>query len=193
MRAGSGAGEPGGGAGGPGIEDSLVHAAYAKLGVTGPLNYFLFVDVSSATYAHTAGSAVRVAHATSKGLKTSSGAKWAVQLAVVLSIDGTEAELGILPGMSLSLRDSSTLTTPEQVIDLFPNLADLTVASGDLTKWVLNPDLKLTDTAVNTGITLEDARGASVVPAVGDLLIRVEQVSGAGSLDFAYGMQYLVE
>ena len=192
-RAYAGGGAAGVGGGGPGIEDSLVHAAYAKLGITGALNYFLFIDVDSATYVHTPGTAVRVSHATSKGVKSSSGARWSVQLAVILTIDGVSALIGILPGMSLSLRDSSSLSTPEQVIDLFPNLADLTVVSGDLTKFVLNPDLKKVEPLINTTITLEDARGAAVVPGVGDLIIRVEQISGAGSLDFAYGMQYLVE
>jgi len=194
MRAGSGGGTGGSsGPGGGGLEDSLVNAAYAKLGVA-VTTYFLFIDVSGSQYAHTPGTAAKMFHATAKAIKSSSNGKWGVGVGVVLRIDGTDADIGFLPGLDLSLRDTSKFATEEQIVSLFPNFIDLAVAAGDLTKTVLNPELKvLGEAAVNTGSTLEDARGAAVVPGVGDLVIRAERISGPGTLDFAYGMQYFVE
>ena len=69
-------------------------------------------------------------------------------------------------------------------------MLDLTVVAGAMVNTLSNHIE--TVTAVNTGVTLEDAAGNNVAPAVGDFVIRAELISGGGTVDFAVGAQYYV-
>jgi hypothetical protein len=101
--------------------------------------------------------------------------------------------LAILAQTSLNLQDTSILSVPEQIVDLWPHLANLTVEGNELANMLTNA-VETGVTAINTSTNLEDAAGnAAVNPAVGDLLIRADLLAGGGSLDFAYGLQYFVE
>jgi hypothetical protein len=172
--------------------DKIVGVSFAKLD-NAATAYFMGIDLSNTTdYHHVAGTGIVLVQSIGKAFKSSAGSKWSVQLLVVTRVDGTDADLVILPQASLALRDTSKLAIDEQVVDLFPHFADLTVSGGKLAKSLSN-STEENVAAVNTGVTLEDAAGNTVAPAVGDLLIRVLNVSGGGTIDFAYGLQYFVE
>lgn len=174
--------------------DKVVGVSYVKLGVAAT-TYYMLIDLSNLSggypHANTTGG-VFVAGSNSKGVKTNSGAKWAVEVFVITRIDGTDADIVAIPGVSFSLRDTSTLSLPEQIIQFFPIMLDLTVSAGALVN-VLSNFILLNVAAINTAITLEDAGGNNTAPAVGDVIIKAELVSGGGTLDFAMGMQYFVE
>jgi len=171
--------------------DKLVVANYAKEAVAAT-TYYMLVDLDGAPYPHdAAGARLVLAGAASQGFKSNIGAKWAVQIGVVMTIDGTEAKLAWLPIASLSLRDTSKFSGGQH-LPLFPDYVDLAHAAGVFTKIASNL-YESNITAVNTGITLEDALGNNVTPAEGDLLIRAELLSGAGTLDFKYAVQYWAE
>jgi len=172
--------------------DKVVGVSFAKLGVAAT-TYYLGIDLSNTTdYKHTAGSGIRLVQVVSKGLKSNSGAKWSAQLAVVTRIDGTDADLAILAQASLSLQDTSMFGIAEQVVNLWPHYADLTVSAGEFTKATTNA-VELNVAAINTGVNLEDVAGNNVPAAVGDVLIRANLLFGTGTLDFAFGLQYWVE
>ena len=172
--------------------DKMVGVSFAKLGGTATA-YYMGIDLSNTTdFKHAAGTGIRLVQSIGKAFKTNAGAKWSVQLIVVTRIDGTDADLAILAQASLALRDTSKLSIDEQVVNLWPHVVDLTVTAGELSQNLTNA-IELNVAAVNTGVLLEDAAGNTVAAAVGDLLIRVELVSGGGTLDFAYGLQYWVE
>jgi len=170
-----------------------VGVGFFKLAVAAT-TYYMGIDLSNTTdFPHTAGAGIFLMRSIGRSLKTTAGAKWSVQLLVVLRVDGTDSDLAILAQASMTLRDPSTLSIPEQVVDLWPAPSDLTVVTNDLPKFLTNQK-ELGVTALNTSTDLEDAAGNTTVhPAVGDLLIRVELISGGGTLDFAYGLQYYVE
>lgn len=153
--------------------------------------YYVFVDLDGAQYKHTSGSAAIVTGLSGKALKEKVGAEWAIQLIVVLRIDGVDADLGILPTASISLQKTSSFIGETQA-NYFPTLLDLTVLAGDFTK-ISNGYKELNVSDVNTGITFSDVFGANVTPAVGDILLRVNKISGTGGVEFSYGMQYWVE
>jgi hypothetical protein len=174
--------------------DKVVAVSYVKLGIAAT-SYYMLIDLSNSSgdypHANTTGG-VFVAGSNSKGVKGNSGAKWAVEVFVITRIDGTDADLVGIPSISFSLRDASVLSLPEQVIHFFPTMLDLTVSAGALVNTLSN--FTLTNVAaINTGITLEDAGGNSIAPAVGDVIIVAELISGGGVLDFSMGMQYFVE
>lgn len=168
----------------------LVDVNFYKEGVSAT-TYYVFIDVSSSAYKHTPGTKVMMTSVGGRALKAVIGSKWAVQLMVVLRIDGTDADLGILPIGSVSLRDTSTFTGGTQVV-LFPTVADLSVSGGGFTK-ITEGMTEKNVTAVNTGVTFKDVLGNNVTPAVGDVLLRAVLVAGVGDLEFAYGAQYWVE
>ena len=172
--------------------DKIVGLSFAKLGGIGTA-YYMGIDLSNTTdFKHSAGTGIRLVQSIGKAFKTNAGAKWSVQLIVVTRIDGTDADLAVLAQASLALRDTSKLSIDEQVVNLWPHVINLTVAAGELSQALTNA-IELNVAAVNTGVLLEDAAGNTVAAAAGDMLIRVELVSGGGTLDFAYGLQYWVE
>jgi len=153
--------------------------------------YYAFIDLDGPGYKHTSGTKVIVGAAGGRAIKSNSGAKWQVTLMVVLRIDGTDADLGILPLASVSLLDTSKFSGDSQVV-LFPAVQDFSVSSGEFEK-VTDGSQELNVTAVNTGTTVQDVLGNSVTPAVGDVLLRATKISGGGTLGFTYSMQYWVE
>ena len=173
--------------------DKVVAVSYVKLGVTATTHYLL-IDLSNTTdYPHANGTGgIFVAGSNSKGFKSAAGSKWAAEIFVVIRIDGTDADLVAIPGISFALRDPSQLSIPEQVIQFFPTMLDLTVTAGELVN-VLSNFILTNVVEVNTGTLLEDAAGNNVAPAVGDVIIKAELISGGGTLDFSMGMQYFVE
>ena len=172
--------------------DKLVGVSFAKL-LVATTTYYMGIDLSNTTdYHHAAGAGIFLSRSIAKALTTHAGPRWRVQRIVVLRIDGTDADLAILPQASVNLGDTSQLSVPEQVVDLWPALANLTVSGGAFTRFLTNA-IELNVAAVNTGITFEDAAGNTPTPAVGDLLIRAELISGGGTLDFAFGLEYFVE
>jgi hypothetical protein len=155
--------------------------------------YFMGIDLSNTTdFKHEPGNGIKLVQAIGKGFKSNAGAEWSVQLAIVLRIDGTDADLAIMAQASLTLRDTARLGIAEQIVNFWPHILDLTVTSNELSKNLTNT-IETNVTAINTGVTLEDAAGNNVAPAVGDLLIRAQKIGGTGTLEFAFGLQYYVE
>ena len=188
MRGGSGG--AGSGIGG-GIEDLFVGVAYAKLDVADTTSY-MFIDLDSTTHRHKVGTAIKLGQVLGKGFKSSSGGKWVAQLGVIIRINATDSDIAVLTGVSVALRDASMLSTPEQIVDFYPHVLDLSVVNGEFSANVTNAKI-LGLTEINTGIQLEDVNGDLVTPAAGDMIIRAENISGGGSFDFAFSAQYFVE
>jgi hypothetical protein len=170
--------------------DKIVVANMAKQGIT-TTTYYMFIDLDGADYKHTPGSYVVAAGISGAAFKSNSGASWEVDLMVILDIDGVSADLGFVPGGSILLRDTSKFSD-EKIIELFPTVVSLEVSGGDFTK-ITTGLIESGVTDINTGVLLEDIVGNNVTPAVGDVLLRVTNTLGAGTLQFAYGMQYWVE
>jgi len=172
--------------------DKIVGVSFYKIGVTAT-TYYMGIDVSNTTdFKHTAGTDIQLAMSIGKAIKSNAGAQWTVQLLVVLRIDGTDSDLAVLAQSSLSLQDTSALSRLEQIVDLWPRVINLGVSGGKFTKILTNL-IETNVAAINTGVTVEDAAGNTPTPAVGDLLIRAELISGSGTLDFAYGLHYWVQ
>lgn len=172
--------------------DKIVGLSFYKEGVTAT-TYYMGIDLSNTTdFKHSAGTGIRLVTSIGKALKSNIGAQWAIQLMVILRIDGTDSDLAVLAQASLSLQDTSRLSILEQVVDLWPHVANLTVSGGAFTNLLTNL-IETNVAAINTGVTVEDAAGNTPTPAVGDLLIRADLQSGSGTLDFAYGLHYWVE
>jgi hypothetical protein len=148
--------------------DKVVGVSFFKEAVAAT-TYYMGIDLSNTTdYKHIAGDGIQLVQSIGKAFKTNAGSKWRVQLLVVARIDGTDADLVVLPQASMALQDTSKLSIDEQIVNLWPNVLDLTIATGDLTKNLTNAK-ELNIAAVNTGVNL------------------------SGTLDFAFGIQYWVE
>jgi len=172
--------------------DKVVGVSFFKESVAAT-TYYMGIDLSNTTdFKHVAGGGIILVQSIGKAFKSNAGAVWRIQLLVVTRIDGTDADFIVLAQASMALQDTSKLAIDEQIVNLWPNVLDLTVAAGELAKNLTNAKF-LNEAAVNTGVLLEDAAGNNVAAAVGDLLIRADLVSGGGTIDFAFGLQYWVE
>jgi len=171
-------------------EVDIYSATFVKTGVTAD-TFFMLVDLNGASYPHTAGTKLSLVGSFGRAFKSSAGSKWAVNVGVITRIDGTDADITYFSVSSVFLRDTSKLSTESQAVVLdFP--VSFEISGGALTRGVSNfHDNPVA--AVNTGITLEDPNGDTPTPAVGDIVVRAELVSGAGTLDFGVGVQYFVE
>jgi len=170
--------------------DKIVGATFQKDGITAT-TYYDFIDINGSSYKHGSGTAVYMSRIVGQALKSNSGAKWVIQLMVVLRIDGTDSDLGLLSEGLITLKDTSTFRG-EIEMSTFPVFLDLSTSGGDFTS-IADGSKETGVTAINTGVTIDDIFGSSVTPAVGDVLLRVTLLSGGGTLDFAYSTQYFVE
>jgi hypothetical protein len=173
------------------VREADVYASAFFKEAVAATSYFMLLDLDGAPFPHTSGSKAKLMGVNGNAFKDNAGAKWAVNLCVISRIDGTDADFFVIEEGSLFLRDTSSLSLQPKATQFRVPL-DLEISGGALIRGVTN--LKETNVAaLNTGITLEDPTGATPTPAVGDLIIRTRLVSGGGTLDFAMGIQYIVE
>jgi len=171
--------------------DKLVAVNLGKSGIS-TTTYYVLIDLDDADYKHDiTGTDVILSYAGGTAVKSKSTDKWKIELMVVLFIDGTSANLAVLPITTVSLEYSGTFIQ-DRFVNIFPNVLNLTVFGGDFL-YSTNGLSESSVTAVNTGVTFENAAGNNVIPAVGDVLLRVTLVDGNGTVDFTYGSQYWVE
>lgn len=170
--------------------DKLVAVNFGKTGISTSNNY-VFINLEGVGYKHDFGTKAIVSAISANARKSNVGAKWEIQLAVVLRIDGTDADLGILPFGAIQLKDTNTFN---QFIssNYFPNVINLEVSGGDFV-YITNGFRENNVSGINTATTIKDVLDNDVIPAVGDVLIRITEVVTGGTLDFAYSMQYWVE
>jgi len=154
--------------------------------------YALVIDLDNAagTYKHTIGSAISLIGANGLLQKTKNSDIWSIIFGTVLSINGTEGEVGWLQLGSLNASDTNqfgdrTTTQP------FPIVTNLEVSGGDYTK--IGCGFKETLTAINTGAPIRTLGGTAEAPAVGDLVARARRSSGTGTAQLHYALWYYVE
>jgi len=173
--------------------DKVVVADFFVDGIAASTD-FIGIDLDNAggtgPYKHEDGYGIKLVGASGNLLKDSSGAKWDALFGVVLSITAISAEVGWLQVGSLHLRDTGRFESSFVNRD-FPVILDLTVSSGDFTKTAAA--FKTIEPGINTTITLDDIAGLPRTPAVGDLIVRVDKISGAGTALIHYSLFYFVE
>lgn len=154
--------------------------------------YFAFIDLDGTGYKHDLSkSAVSLASASAEVLKSSSNAKWVLQLMTVLRISATDSDLGVLQG-GLTLQDTATLAR-SRTDDFFPAFVDLTVIAGGYAKIASGiQENGVTD--IKTASTIPNVFGDQITPDVGDVLLRATKLSGspASELEFTATASYLV-
>jgi len=153
--------------------------------------YSLAVDLDNAggagPYKHTLTGGLQLYAVSATLIKSQIGAEWNAIAGVVLEIDDTEATIAWLEFLSIHAEDTST-NVSSRARETFPVPIDLTVDSGALPQ--IATGYTETVTAVNTSTTLLDIGGNARTPAVGDLVTRVEKVSGSGTATLHVSLWY---
>jgi len=158
--------------------------------------YYMFIDVDNQAgagpYKHAAGTAVKLHSVIGHLTKSKHSLDWKVVLAVVLRVDGTDADLAYLELSSMHTENSALF---QVALDYkaAPDPLDLTVAAGSLTRIAVK-NVQLNVAAVNTATPLEDVSAAgTVAPAAGDILIFSDNLnSGSGTADWHFTANYEV-
>lgn len=170
--------------------DDIYFANMIKLGAVGS-EHFLLIDVDGVGYKHPAGTKAKLVAVRAGAVKSNSGSKWSLRLGTVLAITPTEAIVGYSIFAGVNLQDSSALSATTDVETLFPVYLDLEVSAGDFVR--ITTAIKVTETGINTAGTLPNAAGTPSTPAVGDVVLSVLNISGGGTLDYAYSTAYVVK
>ena len=175
------------------ISEKAKNSAMARLAISAT-EYYLLVDVDGvAPWPHTAGTKIRIIQVAGGALKTAASEKWALQVGIVLRIDGTDADIHFMAGASISLKNTSKFDGASSVISIYPDFIPLEVVGGALKDFAAAAPLVETGVPLTTATLIADAIGTTTVPAVGDLVLRANLLAGSGALDWAYSVRYWVE
>ena len=117
-------------------------------------------------------------------------APWNSVYGCILSIDDSEATIGYLQLGSLYAADTNQFID-RYALQTFPVELDLTISGSDYSKVTVSETETTSD--INTGVTLKDAVGNDVTPAVGDLVVRANRTTGNGDATVHYSLWYYLE
>ena len=172
--------------------DLIVGADFYKTDGSGSPDYYIGIDLDNQSgagpYKHSNNTNIVLVSAHGILLKSSIGSSWDSLIGVILSYSNPNANIAWLQDGVIYARDTSSVYERTDV-HTFPTKLDLTVSAGDLTKIPAG----YKQTSVNIGATLSDIAGNSITPAVGDLIVKVDNVSGSGTADIHYSFLYYVE
>lgn len=156
--------------------DSPVGFAYSTGNISSPTSeaYAILVDLDDRVNFPHHNTKSLTFHAGNFFIDRSSNAEGVVQIGVITRIDGTDADISFIQGVSFS--GSSDREFPRDR-DL-NNPIYLTQSGGKLTRFVSL--FNITTTLVNTGTTLASSSSdaTAVTPDVGDLVLRYTRASG---------------
>jgi len=143
-------------------------------------------------YKHVGGDGYQLKIASIAGFlrKERSNDQWVSAFGVIKAIDGTQATVEAIIGGILSSKNTGEFFDRNNEV-FFPALLDMTISGGDTVN--VTSGLEITTTEINTGVTIEDARGNAITLAVGDIVSRVRKISGSGTCEAGYSVSYLVE
>lgn len=174
------------------VNEGLTTVEFVNVSTTEGPNYFLWIDLDNAggtgPYKHTETGAIQIAATFTRLTKDKAQAAHFTGAAVILEIDGTSAQLGFL-GETELFNDNSTLLTIQKTIVYFPLVLELRPDGlGGIDNIVSNNIV--TDTNINTGVTIPDIGGNLRTPAVGDLILKEQRIEGTGSASWDYAAIY---
>lgn len=182
-----------GGAAGPGPSRPIYVVDFFVDPVAQAQTDFLLIDLDNGggSYRHQADGLKLVLHDVSSHLiKSKAGDVWDAVVGVILRISGTDADIAFFQFGAIHNTDQSDFTT-RNINDLYKLELDLAVLGGQL-RNVAAGMVELADTTVNTATPIDDVSGTPVVPAVGDLILRVNR-TGTGEALVHYAIWYRVE
>lgn len=157
--------------------------------------YFVGIDLSNAStsyrHAHAGlaadGYYLVLAGMDGKLIKSNASAKWEVKVGTVLGIDDVQSNIGWLQHGSLYLQNTGAFEANFNNRD-FPVLTSLENSKGRYTKLAKSEVEHVFE--VDGYSLLNDVNGNNVIPNVGDLIIRVKKISGAGTAFIDYTFWY---
>jgi hypothetical protein len=155
--------------------------------------YFILIDLDGGggDYKHSGSSSVKVVSSSARIIKERMISQWKSMIGIILAINGTDATIGWLHAVSLYATDTARLKSEiGQSTKIFG--IDLAQTAGDF-DYIVAGNIETNVTAVNTGANLDNVKGNAVTPAVGDVILKVEKVSGGGSAEVSYSMTYFVD
>lgn len=118
---------------------------------------------------------------------------WKLDVGVVLTIDGTQATIGLLQMGALRLYDSTNLEA-QRTQQIFPLMLNCEINAGAFKNIGVSTNSNVSSTAVNNVTALTNALGGTTIPAVGDVLVRVEESTIADVDATAWvALDYIVE
>jgi hypothetical protein len=138
-------------------------------------SYIIMVDLSDTTnYPHAQTGSINIDHFTASINFNSGTAQATINLGVITRIDGTDADITYLINDVVGVQSANDT----QIINYNyqPSAVSFKVVGGALVGAVSN-NIDENIASVNTGLTLQSSRNATITPAVGDIILKLEYVA----------------
>lgn len=163
--------------------ENNVRASYAQSGIAAS-SWAVLVDLSdTATWPHEFTGAIHVSNI-SLQVDKSANSVGLIQLGVVKRISATNGDVT----MFSSLRFENGTNDLVRDVNVSPSQIKCDVVEGVTPKMISNISI-LNDTGLQTDLAIQSASGATVFPAVGDIVMRIVHTSG-GAWTAAAGILY---
>lgn len=133
-------------------------------------------DNSSTDYKHTSGTTVKLYALEAQAYKSKNVDQWDVELGVIRTISGANANIAWLVPGTMYIHDSGTFQ--EYRTREFDEPLDVTISAGDFTKIAAGHVETTTD--ITTASTIADVKGTLITPAIGDIVMRINPNGGVG-------------
>ena len=174
---------------------TLWMAALGAEAVAATTNYVL-IDLSDVTnFPHLFVNRVILHNLRLHGEKAADGA-YDIWVGVVTRVDATNGDVSWIHVFHLEASGNPTDSTDRFAQEQAFGPTDLGIVGGAAVSFVTNQS-EVTNTAWQTDVGLASpvgaAGGATGKPGVGDVVVRVEEVSGAGTIDFVLSADYDTE
>lgn len=170
----------------------LVTAAFHASAMSAT-TYVILVDLDggdTGDYKHRGSSSLKLLQVFASLVKSEIGSTWTARIGVVLDVNITVATIHWLNGAALFSLDTSKVQQSAGAAIEAPD--DFAVDSGQL-RNTAGGFVETDITEVNTTAGLNNVVGNPTTPDVGDLVLRVEKVSGAGTVEVGYSIRYRVD
>lgn len=146
-------------------------ACYSASGVSADV-YAVMVDLSDTTnYPHNQTGSINIDHFTVSVNFTTGTAQAGVKLGVITRIDETNADIYYLISDVVGVQNANDTQLISHTYQ--PSSVTFKTTEGNINGAVTN-NVELAVSAVNTGATLTSSRGASITPAVGDIILKLD-------------------
>jgi hypothetical protein len=167
------------------VEPLVAFVDYNEAGLVGAsppvlANFLILIDLSdTVNYRHNLTGALEIFQIAAIMQKSAAAASWEQFVGVVLAVTGVNVTVAYLEAGTIV--EPGILARVEEDRVFVPSL-DLRVTSGALARGVVFS--LVTETAINSASTIRTSRpGApTATPQVGDLILRVQKLSGGGTL-----------
>lgn len=183
------------------MSKTIVEVDYRKDNISNS-SYFLLIDLDNAEgagpykHAYVSGDGIKLVGVTGSLRKITPGDKWISFFCVVLNVTESNTTLVPMRPGTIGLRSTADVQKELEASPLTTTVGvpmNLRVVDGTLTNIAVGGDGLMVVTDLTSASQIPDVAGTNRAVAPGDVVLRLQRISGNQSVFFQYHCWYYVE